>query len=110
MVARADVSHPFPAWCANHSGADFGYRALHLHAFLGATPVPMRVARVEMDRPGRMRNLQARVLFTVFYRVLVFPFGIVAGLVVDHLAHQAQPSCSWNISRDLLTSGGPKRQ
>src|SRR5260370_37287069 len=91
MVACTHVDRFVPDWCTHRSGTSVSCRTLYLYVVLGHPMLKQfwqrwkRLARA-------VGTFQARVLLTVFYVVLVLPFGIVVRLVSDPLRIKRRPT------------------
>jgi hypothetical protein len=109
MVARPHVDHSFRRRDPDYSGPKFGYRSVHLSAILGASMLKnawqawKRIARA-------IGNFQARVILTIFYAVLVFPFGIVVRLFFDPLRIKSRPTAWLERADGAIDLQWAKRQ
>jgi hypothetical protein len=84
----------------DHTGSKFGHRSIHLHAILVLREDPT-LAKTSLlkrlwegwKRIGRkIGDFQARVLLTVFYAVLILPFGLAVRIFADPLRIRKLPT------------------
>jgi hypothetical protein len=93
----------------DHSGAKFCNRPVHIYVLL--MKLVLRRLWEGWKRVARaIGNFQARVLLTVFYVVLILPFGVAVRLLADPLRIR-RPSRKWAPSNsDAIDMAAAHRQ
>jgi hypothetical protein len=98
-VALAHVVNPFCFWNADHRCAKLVCKPIRLRPFLGWKRIAQEIG-----------NFQARVLLTIFYAVLVLPFGIVVRLFFDPLRTKQRPTEWLDYPKEAQDLDWAKRQ
>ena len=100
-MASADGCYFIPADRLGRISAKLGNRPLHLHTVLGEDM--LQRGWIKWKRIARqLANFQARLFLTVFYGLIVLPFGLAARFFADPLRIKKPPT-QWLAHPDEAT-------
>ena len=90
-MAGAYAGHAVSIRSADRSGAEFCYRSLRVHTFLGDRLLIARAWLAWKRIAHLIGNFQARLLLTIFYCTVMLPFGLAVRLFCDFLGTKTRP-------------------